>query len=613
MCLLMFLTKPSMSFLIAVEESSNKNGVRLPFCNAARIHWQMDPTCRGVWLSRSSLCTHPWERKNKVRRSFTTKLCANSLARIFIGAVSIRRVRLMHCFPLLRHCVVVCFVGVIATIVHSIRTHHRTSRLIIWHLRSTRVVLMMPTAHLSILIVRLRRVLSLRRHNAVRRRLYNIVVFWWSAGAIVLVNNRWHRRCRCGTRRCYTNRRGWWELWWAFWIMTWAWKKSPLKSLNKIWMSVFELTIAGHTIILIAYILTTTFRWRWRWWFVLVAGRWARRVRWCVRWWVLIMLIICTRWDFIYTFAAARTMLAVFILLLVFRRRRSARGAPACRDDVRRHARATRIRNLCVGAGRGAFRCATAAARLFLFAAGRWGGCKSCRRKRIDRPVRRWTRRLMWNFRIFFGRWRRIAGVCFVGDRLVGWNRLHIAALFLKVLNNIIKADDWATIHSPICCNGADSIRSTWRCPSSCLLLHTTDPIAGHMLRETAACNPIYCTACRRQLLPLNPCFLPHRCSMLKEEELKWESRWMRHGQQLTFIIPLGWYQLKNDWLHSRHIAKSNFRNVKCTYDVRPSLIICFLQCTIARWTQLTTHSRRSFLWFTFSTVPRLKLKISLH
>lgn len=142
-----------------------------------------------------------------------------------------------------------------------------------------------------------------------------------------------------------------------------------------------QLTIAGHSIILIAYILTTALRW-WRWWFVLVAGRWARRVRRRVRRWILIMLIICTRWNFIYTFAATRAMFAVLVLVLILlfififrRRRRVSRSAPASGDAVRRYIWAAWVRNLSSWARRRALCCA---ARFFLLATWWWRRCKSC-------------------------------------------------------------------------------------------------------------------------------------------------------------------------------------------------------------------------------------------
>lgn len=81
----------------------------------------------------------------------------------------------------------------------------------------------------------------------------------------------------------------------------------------------------------------------------------------------------------------------------------------------------------------------------------------------------------------------------------------------------------------------------------------------------------------------------------------------MNRNVALTFAVPLGRYQLKNDRLHRRDIAKSNFRNVKSTDDVSPSLIICFLKRPITRWTQLASNFCRSLLWFAFSTIPWLE------
>lgn len=150
------------------------------------------------------------------------------------------------------------------------------------------------------------------------------------------------------------------------------------------------------------------------------------------------MLIICTRRDFIYTFAAAAAgaVLAVLLLLLVFvlrRRGRSRRGAAAGGDDVRGQARATRVRDLSVGVGRRRGFCgATAAARLFLLAAGgsRRRGGDGDRRERVEWPVR--SRRLMRDLGILLRGRRRVARVSLVSNRLVRWNRLHIAALFLE-------------------------------------------------------------------------------------------------------------------------------------------------------------------------------------
>lgn len=215
----------------------------------------------------------------------------------------------------------------------------------------------------------------------------------------------------------------------------WPESREEIKLCNHLkWID--SLTIAGHTIILIAYVLTT-FGWWWRWWFVLVAGRWARWVRWVWRW-ILIMLIICTRWDFIYTLAAtaARTVFSLLILLffLVFilRGRRTSRcTTSARRDDVCRCARAARVRNLRVGARRAALRRA-AAARLFLLAAGRWRrGRERSGGERIHRTIW-WARRLMRSVCVFLRRRWWIWGVGFVGDGLVRRNRLHIAAFLLK-------------------------------------------------------------------------------------------------------------------------------------------------------------------------------------
>lgn len=88
---------------------------------------------------------------------------------------------------------------------------------------------------------------------------------------------------------------------------------------------------------------------------------------------------------------------------------------------------------------------------------------------------------------------------------------------------------------------------------------------------------------------------------------MRFPLRW-RRIKGLTFIIPLRRYQLKYDWLHRRHITKSNFRNVESTHNVRPSLVISFLECTIPWWTQLTSNSRWSLLRFTFTTVPGLQI-----
>lgn len=285
------------------------------------------------------------------------------------------------------------------------------------------------------------------------------------------------------------------------------------------------LTIAGHTIILIAYVLTTTFRWRWRW-FVLVAGRWARRVRW-VWWWLLIMLIICTRWDFIYTFAATRTVLAVFVLLLVFRWRRRwcSRGtATTGRDNIRRRTRSTRIGNWCVGARRGALRGA-AATRLFLLAAGRRRRrChEGCWCERIHWAIRR-ARRLMRHVGVLLGRRWRVRRVGFVRNGFVRWNRLHISSLFLQETRVLIKKSRIKNLHSnssPIYCSDADNSRNTWRYPSNCRPLRTAVPVVVRTSRETAACIRICCTAYKRQLLLSILCYYPHRCSRLKRRHEK--------------------------------------------------------------------------------------------
>lgn len=448
-------------------------------------------------------------------------MITNSLAGILVGAVSIRRVRLVHRFPFLRHCIVVRLVRIVAVVIQALRVHHRTAAGIIRHFRSANVVRMMPTAnHLPIFLTRFRWVLYLRWHDTIRRRLHNIVVFRRAVVSFVLMNNCGHRRCWSGAWCCYSNgcRRWRWELRWAFRIMTWN-ESRGLLEIRSSWL--IKLTIAGHSVILIACILTTTFRRR-RWWFVLVAGRWtrARWVRRCVRRWFLIMLIICTRWDFIYTFAATRTVFAVLILILLFvlRRRRGAWWcAPARRDSVGGHIRATRVRNLC--AGRRAFRRAAAAARLFLLAVGRWGGCDRRSRQRIYGSTGWWTRRLMRNFRILF-RWRRrIARVRLVIDWLVGWNRFHVAALFLKVANNIISENVCATLHLPICYNDVGSSHSTWHCPSNSRLLRRANPAVEHTSRETAVYSRSYYIACRHLLLPSNLFQLLHRCNMLKRKE----------------------------------------------------------------------------------------------
>lgn len=145
----------------------------------------------------------------------------NSLAAVLISTVSIRRVRLMHRFPLLCHCIVVRFVRIIATIIQSVRVHCRR---IVCHLRSTNAVWMVPTARLRLIVVCLRGILHLRWwHDGVSGCRHNVVVLRWAARSIVLMDNCRYRRSRRGTgcRNSNCRRRWRWELWWAFWIMTW--------------------------------------------------------------------------------------------------------------------------------------------------------------------------------------------------------------------------------------------------------------------------------------------------------------------------------------------------------------------------------------------------------
>lgn len=246
------------------------------------------------------------------------------------------------------------------------------------------------------------------------------------------------------------------------------------------------------------------------------------------------MLIICTRGDFIYTFTATAwavlpilflllLLVLIFILLLVlifvFRRRRCSRVAStaACRDNIRRLTRTTWVRNLCAGVWWRAFSCTTTAAWLLLFTTGRWRWEGSCR-EGIKGTIRR-PRRLMRELGIFFRRRSRVARIRFVGNRLVRWNRLYIASLFLeqkiKLNNRLLRHPSCP--NSPIYCNDVDSIRSTWRCPSNFLLLHREAQVVEHRSHEIAVCNLICCIACRHQLLLSILSQLPHRYSMLKE------------------------------------------------------------------------------------------------
>lgn len=60
----------------------------------------------------------------------------------------------------------------------------------------------------------------------------------------------------------------------------------------------------------------------------------------------------------------------------------------------------------------------------------------------------------------------------------------------------------------------------------------------------------------------------------------------------LTFVVPLGRYQLKNDRLHRGDVAESDFGNVQGTDDVRPPLVVGLFERAVPRRTQLATHSR---------------------
>lgn len=182
----------------------------------------MDLTCREEQLLHSGLCTLPCQSK---RRLLITRLREDlliiSLVGRFIGTTSIRWVRLVHRFSLLRHCIIVCFVRIIAAVVKCVRCSDRvrTSRWMVGHFW---VVLMVPTFRFHVI----RWVLNLRRHDWVSRWLHNVVVFRRRAsGWFMFMNDCRHRWSWRGARRrdAYCCRRRWrwrWELWWAFWIVT---------------------------------------------------------------------------------------------------------------------------------------------------------------------------------------------------------------------------------------------------------------------------------------------------------------------------------------------------------------------------------------------------------
>lgn len=136
----------------------------------------------------------------------------NSLA-VLVRAASVRRIRLVHCFSLLCHCIVIGFVRVVAVVIARIRS--TVSRR---HLRRSHAVLMPTWLHL--IVVRFRRVLNLRWHDGVRRWLHHVVVFW--RRRIVFVDDRGHGGGWSGAWRGDADRRRWWELWWAFWVMTYG-------------------------------------------------------------------------------------------------------------------------------------------------------------------------------------------------------------------------------------------------------------------------------------------------------------------------------------------------------------------------------------------------------